>query len=111
MAISWQEFENVDMRVGRIISADDFPKAKKPAYKIRIDFGKEIGTKQTSAQLTKLYRKEDLVGRQVIAVVNFPPKQVADFSSEVLILGVMCEDGEVILLQPEREAPLGKRIL
>ncbi len=109
MEISFGDFLKIDMRVGRIISAEDFPKARKPAYKIKVDFGEKIGTKQTSAQLTKLYSKEELLGKQVIAVVNFPPKQVADFSSEVLILGAMCDDG-VVLLQPEREAPLGKRI-
>ena len=110
MAISWEDFEKVDMRVGRIVSVEDFPKAKKPAFRIKIDFGSGVGIKQTSAQLTKLYGKEDLMGKQVIAVVNFPPKQIADFSSEVLILGAVCEDGKVILLQPERDAPLGKRI-
>jgi tRNA-binding protein len=110
MQITWQDFEKVDMRAGRVVSAEDFPKAKKPAYKLKIDFGPEIGVKQTSAQLTRLYAKEELVGRQVVAVVNFPPKQIADFQSEVLVLGAVCEDGKVILLQPERDCPLGKRI-
>ncbi|MBM3303542.1 MAG: tRNA-binding protein [Candidatus Aenigmarchaeota archaeon] len=110
MSITWQDFEKVDMRVGRVVSAEDFPQARKPAYKLKIDFGSEVGTKQTSAQITKLYSKEELIGKQVVAVVNFPPKNIAGFMSEVLVLGVVCDGGEVILLQPERDAPLGKRI-
>lgn len=107
---TFDDFLKVDIRVGRILEVEDFPEAKKPAYKLKIDFGPEIGIKQTSAQLTKLYKKEDLIGRQVTAVINFPPKQIGKFTSEVLVLGVVCDNGEVILLQPEREAPLGKRI-
>lgn len=99
----------VDIRVGRIIRVEDFPRARKPAYKMWIDFG-ELGVKRTSAQLTRLYTKEDLMDRQVVAVVNFPPRQVADFQSEVLVLGAMGADNQVILLQPERTAELGLRI-
>lgn len=106
--IDFQDFKKVDIRAGRIINAEDFPNAKKPAYKLKIDFG-EMGIKKSSAQLTKLYRKEDLIGKQVIAIVNFKPKQVADFLSEVLVLGVETEKG-VVLLSPDSEVPLGKSI-
>jgi tRNA-binding protein len=107
--ITFDDFLKVEIRVGRVIRVEDFPKARKPAFKLWIDFG-ELGIKKTSAQLTRLYRKEDLQDRQVIAVVNFPPKQVADFTSEVLILGAMLEGNEVVLLQPDRPVPLGARI-
>ncbi len=107
--ITWEDFEKVDIRVGKIIEVDDFPEARNPSYKLKIDFGK-LGIKKTGAQLTKLYSKGDLLNKQILAVVNFPPKQVADFMSECLILGVVKEDGEVILLQPERDAPLGYKI-
>ena len=108
--ITWEDFEKIEMRIGTIIKVEDFPEAKKPAYKLWIDFGK-FGIKKSSAQITKLYNKDDLVGKQVVAVVNFPPKQIADFLSEVLVLGVVLDDKEVVLLQPERGVPNGKRIL
>lgn len=108
--ISWKEFEKVDMRVGIITEVMDFPEAKKPAFKLLIDFGNEIGVKQSSAQITDLYSKEFLLNRQVIAVVNFPPKQIGPFMSECLVLGSYNDNGEVILLQPERTSPLGSRI-
>ena len=100
------------MRVGTIIEVTDFPAARKPSYKFKIDFGSELGVKKSSAQFTSLYKdKEDLINRQIIAVVNFPPKQIADFMSEVLILGVLMDrKEEVVLLQPEREVPNGLKI-
>jgi tRNA-binding protein len=108
-AITYSDFEQVEMRVGRIVSVEDFPKAKKPAYKLTIDFG-EFGLKRSSAQITARYSKESLVGRLVIGVMNFPPRQIADFMSEVLVLGVANESGEVILLTPEQEAPIGSLV-
>jgi len=107
--ISYEDFAKVDIRVGKIIQVEAFPKARKPAYKLWIDFG-ELGTKQSSAQITKLYTPEALIGQQILAVVNFPPRQVADFMSEVLVLGVVLEEGEVALIQPDRAVALGKRI-
>lgn len=108
--ISWNDFEKVEIRCGSIIEVKDFPKAKKPAYQVWIDFGEETGIKKSSAQVTHYYKKEDLINRQVIAVVNFPPKQIADFFSECLILGVYDENNNVILLQPERTVKNGQRI-
>ncbi|WP_028525286.1 tRNA-binding protein [Runella limosa] len=110
MDISWQEFEKVELRAGTIVQVEDFQKARKPAYKIWVDLGAEIGTKRSSAQVTKLYTKEELLGRQVICVTNFPPKQVADFMSEVLVTGFVLPDGEVVLSQPERPVPNGARL-
>ncbi len=107
--LSWTDFEKVEMRVGTILAAADFPKAKNPAYQLTIDFG-EFGVKRSSAQITKLYEKEELIGRQVIAVVNFPPKQIANFISECLVLGVVGDDKEVTLLQPDKKTPNGLRI-
>jgi tRNA-binding protein len=107
--ISWQDFEKVEIRIGTIISAQDFPEAKKKAYKLWIDFG-SFGVKKSSAQVTDFYRKEDLVGKQVVCVFNFFPKQVANFVSEVLVLGAVQQDGKVILLQTERKAENGLRI-
>ncbi len=104
------DFLEVDMRIGKIMTVNDFPKAKKPSYQLAIDFGKEIGIKKSSAQITKLYSKEELMGMLVIAVVNFPPRQIADFISEVLVLGIERGDGEVVLLIPERDAEVGMRI-
>lgn len=108
--ITYDQFLEVDMRVGRIVAADAFPKARKPAYKLRIDFG-PLGIKTSSAQITKYYPAGDLVGKLVLAVVNFPPRRVADFDSEVLALGVLLGEGDVVLVQPERDVPLGSRIL
>ena len=108
--ITYQHFEKVDIRVGKIIRVEDFPKARKPAYKLWIDFG-TIGVKQSSAQITRRYAKDDLMGRLIIAVMNFPPRQIADFISEVLVLGVVLDDGEVVLIKPDADVPLGRRIL
>ncbi|MBE9200190.1 MULTISPECIES: tRNA-binding protein [unclassified Nodularia (in: cyanobacteria)] len=107
--INYDDFEQVEIRVGRIIEVADFPQARKPAYKLWIDFG-DLGVKKSSAQITKLYDLEDLKNRLILAVTNFPPRQIADFMSEVLVLGVVGENGEVVLIQPDREVPLGKRI-
>ena len=108
--IGYDDFLKVDVRVGRIVQVDDFPKAKKPAYRLRIDFG-ELGVKTSGVQLTRHYRKEDLARRLVLAVVNFPPRQIADYFSEVLTLGVMLGEGDVVLVQPDRDVPPGSRIL
>lgn len=107
--ITWNEFEKVEMRVGTVVDVDDFPEAKNPSYKLKIDFG-DFGIKKSSAQITKLYKKKDLLNKQVIAVTNFPPKQIANFVSECLVIGVVLEDKEVVLLQPERNVPNGYRI-
>lgn len=107
--LSWDDFEKVDMRVGTIIAAEDFPKARKPAYRLTIDFG-ALGIKQSSAQIKDLYTNEDLLNRQIIAVVNFPPKQIANFISECLVMGVYSEDNSVVLLQPERKMTNGMKV-
>lgn len=108
--ISWEDFEKVDVRVGRVVSAEPFPEARKPAVKLAVDFGMEIGEKRTSAQITRHYEPGALVGRQVVAVVNFAPKRIAGFKSEVLVLGVPDGDGEVVLLSPDLEVPRGGRM-
>lgn len=109
MAITWDDFRKVDLRVGTIIEANDFPKAIHPAYKLKIDLG-ELGIKKSSAQITALYKKEDLIGKQVLCVVNFPPKQIADYISEVLTTGFITGEGTVILAQSERKVPNGLRL-
>ena len=103
------DFHKLDIRVGKIVHVDEFPEARMPAFKLSIDFG-ELGVKQSSAQLTELYKKEELVGRQVIAIVNFPPRKVANFNSEVLVLGAVSDKHGTILLKPERDAVLGDKI-
>lgn len=105
-----QDFDNLDIRVGKIIAVEDFPEARKPAYKLSIDFGPSIGIKRSSAQIVKLYTKEQLIGKLVMGVVNFPPRQIGPFISEVLTLGVPDEDKNVVLVQPEREVPIGGRL-
>lgn len=107
--ITWNDFEKVEMRVGTIIGANDFPEARKPAYQLTIDFGSEIGIKKSSAQITKRYSKEELIGKQIIAVVNFPKKQIGKFMSECLVLGSVKED-EVILLSSDLKVENGLRI-
>ena len=108
--LNWKEFSKIDMRVGTIVGAQLFPEARKPAFKLEIDFGKEIGILKTSAQITDHYQPADLKGKQIIAVVNFPPKQIANFMSECLILGSVDSDNKVILLQPERHSQNGDRV-
>jgi tRNA-binding protein len=107
--LTWPEFSKVDMRVGTILEVLDFPKARKPAYQLHIDFGNDIGIKKTSAQITKRYQKSDLLGRQIVAVINFPKKQIANFMSECLVLGAV-EGEDVILLQPGSGVPNGLKV-
>lgn len=109
MGLTWAEFEGVDMRVGVVVDAKDFPEARRPAYRLWVDFG-PLGVKRSSAQITAYYRPEELVGRSVIAVVNFPPKQIGPFVSEVLVLGAYDDAGQVILLQPDRAVAPGSKI-
>lgn len=109
MELTWQDFLKVDMRVGTITSAEIFKEAKNPAYKLEVDFG-DIGIKKSSAQITQLYDTKDLIGKQVIGVINFPPKQIATMMSECLIIGALGEEGKVTLLQPERNVENGLRI-
>ena len=109
--ISWGDFEKVELRVGKVVAAEPFPEARKPAYVLQIDFGEEIGTRKSSAQITTLYRPEDLVGRLVVAVVNFPKKQIGPLMSECLVTGFHDANGEVALCVPDRDVPLGARLL
>ena len=108
--LTWEEFEKTEMRVGTITEANDFPEARKPAYQLTIDFGAEIGIRKSSAQITKRYAKEELIGRQIIAVVNFPKKQIGKFMSECLVLGVVGQEGDVVLLAPDFKVENGLRI-
>lgn len=108
--ITWQDFEKVELYAGTIVQVEEFPKARKPAYKIWVDLGTHLGIKKTSAQVTKLYSKEELLGKQVLCVTNFPPKQVADFLSEILVTGFVLPEGEVVLAQPDRPVPNGTRL-
>ena len=107
--LTWEEFERVEMRVGRVTAVDEFPEARRPAWKLTIDFGEEIGVKRSSAQITN-YSREELEGRLVVAVVNFPPRQIGPVRSQVLTLGATDADGNVILLEPRSDVPLGSRI-
>ena len=108
--ISFDDFLKVDIRVGRVVAAEPFPEARKPAIKMQIDFGPELGIKKSSAQITRHYTPETLIGRLVMAVVNFPPRQIGPVMSEVLTLGVPDEDGEVVLLAPDKDVPIGGRL-
>ncbi|PWA09406.1 tRNA-binding protein [Flavobacterium laiguense] len=110
MELTWSEFERVEMRVGTILEVNDFPEARKPAYQLTIDFGAVIGIRKTSAQITKRYQKEVLLNRQIVAVVNFPKKQIGKFMSECLVLGAVGEGGDVILLSPDFKIENGLRI-
>lgn len=110
MEISWKDFEKVEMRVGTIIEVLDFPETRIPAYKMKIDFGQNLGIKKTSAQITKRYKKEELLNRQIVAVVNFPRKQIANFMSECLVLGAVGENNDIVLLHPGMQVENGLRI-
>ncbi|MEX1198880.1 MAG: tRNA-binding protein [Pseudohongiellaceae bacterium] len=109
--ISWDDFMQVELRVGRIKEVRPFPEARRPAWILIVDFGEEIGTRKSSAQITELYQPEDLVGRQVVAVVNFPPKQIGPMTSECLVTGFHNDEGHVVLCAPDRDVPLGSRLL
>lgn len=108
--ISWEDFAAVDLRVGRIVAAEPFPEARKPAYLLQVDLGPELGVRRSSAQITDLYACDDLVGRLVVAVVNFPPKQIGPHRSECLVTGFPDAQGRIVLCVPERDAPLGSRL-
>ncbi|MBZ4022325.1 tRNA-binding protein [Rhodobacter sp. TJ_12] len=108
--ISYDDFAKVDIRVGRVVDVQPFPEARKPAYKLWVDYGPEVGVKKSSAQITKHYTAEELVGRQVLGVVNFPPRQIGPFMSEALVLGLPDENGEVVLIGPGQEVPIGGKM-
>jgi len=108
--IDWDAFQRVDIRVGTIVAAEKFPEARRPAYKLRVDFGAELGVKKSSAQITDLYTRQDLVGKQVLAVVNFPPKQIGPFMSECLVTGFLRVDGSVVLSTVDMDLPNGARL-
>ncbi len=109
--INWQEFEKIELRTGTIIEVHDFPEARKPAWKLLIDFGEQIGTRKSSAQITDLYNREDLLGKLIIAVINFPPKQIGPFMSECLVTGFAREDGAIVLATPDKAVTNGLRLL
>ena len=108
--IDWNDFEKVELRVGTIVEVEDFPQARKPAYKLKIDFGEEIGLRKSSAQITDIYQKDDLLGRQIVGVVNFPAKQIGPMRSECLVTGFHREDGAVVLARPDSEVPNGAKL-
>jgi len=108
--IDWSDFQKVDIRVGTIVEVEDFPEARRPAYKLKVDFGEALGMKKSSAQITELYTKEDLLGKQILAVVNFPPKQIGPFMSECLVTGLYRPDGSVVLSSVDMEIPNGSRL-
>ena len=108
--IDWSDFEKVELRVGTIVEVEDFPEARKPAYKLKIDFGEEIGVRKSSAQITDIYQKDDLLGRQIVGVVNFPAKQIGPMRSECLVTGFHREDGAVVLARPDSEVPNGAKL-
>ena len=107
---NFEDFQKLDIRVGKILSVEDFPEARKPAYKLEIDFGEDVGVKKSSVQIVKHYKKEDLIGKLVLGVVNFPPRQIGPFSSEVLTLGVPDEDNECVLVVPNLDVPIGGKL-
>ncbi len=109
--ITWNDFEAVEIRTGTIIQVDDFPEARKPAYKVTVDFGPTIGHKKSSAQITKLYSKSELLGKQIIGVVNFPPKQIGPFISECLITGFANENGDIVIATPDKPTPNGEKLM
>ena len=109
--ITWDDFTKVELRVGRIVSAEPFPQARKPAYILHVDFGPEIGVKKSSAQITRVYALEELIGKLVVGVVNFPPKQIGPIRSECLVTGFHNESGDVVLCVPDKEVPLGAKLL
>ncbi len=109
--ITWKEFEKVELRIGKVIEVYEFPEAHKPAYKLKVDFGEKIGVKASSAQITALYSKEELLNKLVIGVINFSPKQIGPFMSECLVTGFHNSDGHVVLAMPERNVPLGTKLL
>jgi len=111
MEISWTDFEKVDLRVGTILTVNDFPEARKPAYQLSIDFGKEIGIRKSSAQITAHYTKEELIGKQIVAVINFPKKQIGKFMSECLVTGFADENGDIVLTAVERKVPNGSKLI